>query len=285
VAVRRFTLALTFLILTGCESLRPPPENLFARLASFPPVAVWLLGELHDHPDHQRIERDTVQWLATQGRLAALVLEMAEQGRSTAGLPATAPEAQVRAALGWGPGQNEGWPWAQYGPVVMAAVRAGRPVLGANLPRARLREAAQDQSLDARLDAAALQLQSDAIREGHCHALPEHQITPMVRMQIARDLAMAQVTAEAVSQATRPEAGLPGPTVLLVSGRGHADRRLGVPRHLVPLLQVKNLQIFVIFSVTDSEYSAIENIALADTILRSRPAEARDHCAAFKPRG
>ena len=45
------------------------------------------------------------------------------------------------------------WPWADYGPVVMAAVRAGVPVAGANLPRAQTRTAMQDSTLDARLPA------------------------------------------------------------------------------------------------------------------------------------
>ena len=39
--------------------------------------------------------------------------------------------------LAW---DDAGWPWAAYGPAVMAAVRAGVPVLGANRPRSRMRE-------------------------------------------------------------------------------------------------------------------------------------------------
>lgn len=179
-----------------------------------------LLGEQHDAPLHQRLHRQTVERLAQQGRLAAVALEMAEQGTSTAGLPPSADEAAVRAALRW---DDRGWPWAAYGPAVMAAVRAGVPVLGANLPRAQMREAMAQAALDAQLDPPALKAQQQAIREGHCGLLPEAQIAPMTRIQIARDRAMAQTLAGARQ---------PGKTVVLLAGAGHVDATLGVPRHL-----------------------------------------------------
>ena len=94
-----------------------------------------LLGEQHDAPEHQQLHQRFVQRLAEQGRLAALALEMAEQGVSTAGLPRDAPEAAVRSALRW---DEQGWPWPAYGPAVMAAIGAGVPVVGANLPRPQL---------------------------------------------------------------------------------------------------------------------------------------------------
>ena len=115
------------LALAACAA---PPE------AAPPRVDALLLGERHDVADHQRRHRDAVVQLAAQQRLAALALEMAEHGTTTAGLERGASEAAVRAALGW---DERAWPWAAYAPAVMAAVRAGAPVLGANLPRARMR--------------------------------------------------------------------------------------------------------------------------------------------------
>ena len=44
------------------------------RLQQWLPADVLLLGEQHDAPDHQRLQRDTVQWLAERGRLAVVVL-------------------------------------------------------------------------------------------------------------------------------------------------------------------------------------------------------------------
>jgi len=161
-----------------------------------------------------------VRALAQRGRLAGLALEMAEQGASTAGLPAASSEEAVRAALRW---DDRAWPWDRYGPVVMEAVRAGAPVHGANLPRSQLRAAMADERLDGLLDAAALAAQHEAIRSGHCGLLPERQIPAMARVQIARDRAMAE-TLQGLAR--------PGHSVVLVAGAGHVTPGLGVPRHL-----------------------------------------------------
>ena len=215
-------------LLTACAT-RPARLDAAeqAQLAALLPTDALLLGEQHDAAEHHRLERATVQWLAARGVLAALVLEMAEQGHGSAGLPRHASATQVRDALAW---DGQGWPWADYGPLVMAAVRAGVPVLGANLPRAQLRQAMQDRTLDTRLPPAAWAEQQERIREGHCGLLPESQIIPMTRVQIARDIAMADTVARAVQ---------PGRTVLLVAGNGHVQRGLGVPMHLPPGVTVK----------------------------------------------
>lgn len=56
------------------------------------------MGEQHDSPDHQRLQRSVVQVLAERGILAAVALEMTEQGGTTTGLPSDASEQQVREA-------------------------------------------------------------------------------------------------------------------------------------------------------------------------------------------
>ena len=263
-------------LIAGCATTTlSPPEA--TRLAALLPADALLLGEQHDAPEHQQLERRTTEWLAARGELAALAIEMAEQGRSTAGLPRSASEAEVRAALAW---PEQAWPWASYGPVVMAAVRAGVPVLGANLPRTRLREAMADTTLDTRLPPAALKAQAERIREGHCNALPETQIRPMTRIQIARDLAMAEVLSSART---------PGRTVLLVAGNGHVQRGLGVPAHLGADIRSK-----VLSAHAESAQAATENAATtslgspsgalqaADLVWRTPPVPPRDHCAAFR---
>jgi len=130
--------SLAALLVAGCAHAPAlpfgPAET--ARLAALLPADALLLGEQHDAAEHQQLERRVVDWLAGRGELVALAIEMAEQGRNTVGLPRNAGEAEVRAALAW---TDKGWPWANYGPMVMAAVRAGVPVLGANLPRADAR--------------------------------------------------------------------------------------------------------------------------------------------------
>lgn len=212
-------------LLLGCAAPVRVPERVPAgwpqSLAQLLPSDAILFGEAHDAPAHQAMEAAAVQWLAAQGRLAAVVVEMAEAGTSTAKLPAQAQAANVRAALAW---DERLWPWESYGAVVLAAVRAGVPVLGGNLPRAAMAAARSDAALDLALPEAARAAQLDALREGHCGLLPEEMLPGMVRIQIARDQSMARTVAAAARG--------PGQTVLLIAGGGHVLRSRGVPMHL-----------------------------------------------------
>ncbi|MES1266024.1 MAG: ChaN family lipoprotein, partial [Variovorax sp.] len=201
------------------------------RVALLLPADALLIGEQHDAPEHHVMEREIVQALADSGRLAALTIEMAEEGNTTAYLPPTATESQVRTALSW---DEIAWAWSDYGPAVMAAVRAGAPVIGANLPREHMKDAMADVSLDAQLGDDARMAQRDAVRSGHCNLLPESQIAPMTRIQIARDRAMAQAVVKA---------RVPGKTVLLVSGAGHGNKQVGVPQHLPTDVSVKAVRM------------------------------------------
>ena len=69
-------------LLTSGKRLQPTlPAGPLSEAASSDVV---LLGEQHDAPEHHAIEREVVQALADAHQLAALALEMAEAGRSTA---------------------------------------------------------------------------------------------------------------------------------------------------------------------------------------------------------
>jgi len=226
----RLLSATALLLSLGSCSLQPRLSDE-ERLAAWLPADVLLIGEQHDAVAHQRVQQGLVATLAGRGQLAALALEMADSGQSTAGLPAGTSEEQTRRQLNW---NNEAWPWTAYGPVVMTAVRAGVPVLGANLPHSDMRASMADSQLDLRLPAPAFKAQQQLIRQGHCDLLPEGQITPMTRIQIARDRRMADTLAKAVQ---------PGKVVVLISGSVHADKQLGVPQHLPAGLQVKSVRL------------------------------------------
>jgi uncharacterized iron-regulated protein len=187
---------------------------------------VLLYGEQHDQPDQQRQVAQAVLELAARQRLAAVVLEMAESGGSTAQLPASADETAVKDALHW---SAAAWPWDSYKDVVMSAVRADVPVLGGNLPRAGMRAAMQNETLDALLPPAINAELKTAIREGHCGLLPQEHEGGMLRIQLARDQSMARTVAQALENAA------PGRQVLLLSGAQHAARDRGVPLHLQQL--------------------------------------------------
>jgi uncharacterized iron-regulated protein len=254
-------------LFAGCAGSGPAAQDtpVPRRALALLPADALLLGEQHDAPEHQVIERETVEALAARGRLAALAIEMAEEGHSTALLERGATEAQVQAALGW---NENAWPWAAYGPAIMAAVRAGVPVLGANLPRARMKDAMADVSLDAQLGADAHRAQQAAVRDGHCNLLPEAQIAPMTRIQIARDRAMAQ---------TILKARVPGKTVLLLSGAGHSAKAVGVPQHLPSDLAVKTVQL----QAGASPGLAREPDAF-DAVWQTPAVPEKDHCAALR---
>jgi uncharacterized iron-regulated protein len=251
--------------LAGCAAPSPSAADapIARRVVVLLPTDALLLGEQHDAPEHQVLEREAVEALAARGQLAALAIEMAEEGNTTRQLPAAATESQVQAALSW---DDKAWPWNAYGPAVMAAVRAGVPVVGANLQRAHMRDAMADVSLDAQLSDTARSAQQDAVRHGHCDLLPESQIVPMTRIQIARDRAMAQAIVKA---------RVPGKTVVLVSGAGHADKTVGVPRHLPTDVSVKVVQL---------QAGAPRDTGLAfDTAWPTPPVPERDYCADLRP--
>lgn len=254
------------LALGACAQPGPTVVDGEAPWQSLLPTALLLVGEVHDAPEHQALQARLVGELAQRGQLAALVLEMAERGRHTAGLAPNASEAAVRSRLGWdeSPGTG-GWPWATYRPVVMAAVRAGVPVLGGNLPRAQLREVMADPRLDLSLEPTALDRLHQRVREGHCDLLPAHQIAPMARVQIARDKAMA-ATAQSALRSER--------TVVLIAGNEHVRKDMGVPRHLPAAVPFKVLQA--------TPGSAAVPSGLSDVLWRSPARTEPDHCAALR---
>ncbi len=271
----RHAMALTALMLIGGCIGRPVSPILepaggtiaaatvtAARVDALLPADALLIGEQHDAAEHQQIEQQVVAHLAGRGLLAALAIEMADVGASTAKLKPTATEQQTQNALKW---NEKGWPWAAYGPAVMTAVRAGVPVLGANLPMTQMRGSMSDTKLDTQLPGPALKAQQQLIRIGHCDLLPESQITPMTRIQIARDRAMAQ---------TIEDVALPGKVVVLLAGNGHVNRQLGVPQHLPATLHAKAVQL--------RAGAATDQDSAFDSTWPTPPLAEKDYCAGLR---
>lgn len=232
--------------------------------------SAWLFGEQHDQPDHQKQAAEAVRQLANEKRLHAVVLEMAERGGDTTALPRDASEAEARAALRW---NEEAWPWNSYREVVMNAVAAGVPVHGGNLPRARLREAMREPKWDGAVPPEAHARLIEAVREGHCGLLPDSQLAPMVRMQLARDRSLAETLAEA-ARGAGPQA-----VVLMLSGSVHASRATGVPLQLpavAPQLPVRSIAF---------ASGAGREVPGFDEARPAQSAPSIDHCAELRQRG
>jgi uncharacterized iron-regulated protein len=281
---RRLAGLFALLVLAGCATPTPPTApaappsdapvtDVAARVHALLPLDALLLGEQHDNPDHQRIHHEVIEALAARGALGAVLIEMAPLGGSTQGLDASASEASVKAALRW---DERAWPWATYAPAVMAGVRAGIVVTGANLPRDQMPAAMRQTDMDLRLSGPALKAQQQLIRSGHCDALPEGQITPMTRVQIARDVAMANTIARAVGEA-RSDPMRSGKLVLLLAGSGHVDTALGVPRHLPPTLRSKSVLL-----LAQSAPSATKNAADFDHVWVTASVPDKDYCGGFR---
>jgi len=275
----RFLALLVLLFAAGCARVPEPrlfpeaPNDITVRTDALLPADVILLGEQHDAPEHQQIHQHVIARLAVDGRLGAVALEMAEAGRSTAALKSNSTQLQVQEALGW---NNKSWPWTAYGPAVMVAVKAGVPVLGANLPAAQMRSAMADTQLDTRLPGPALKAQQQQIRTGHCDLLPENQISPMTRIQVARDLSMAR---------TIEQAALPGKTVVLLAGSGHVDRLLGVPQHLPADMKLKAVLLRAGPSQDAAPVRGDTGRPPAFDVVWTTPAlPEKDHCAGLKAR-
>lgn len=226
---------------------------------------VLLLGEQHDATEHHQLHLAAVQALVEVGELAALVLEMADAGHATAALPATASPQVVQQALAW---RDSAWPWAAYGPAVMAAVAAGVPVLGGNLPRQRNAQVMKETEWDSRVPADTLQRQQNDVRIGHCNLLPPGQIPPMTRIQLARDATLAQTAAGAVMR---------GKTVLVLCGSQHAHRQLGIPLHLPPGLRLTTVRLAADGPRTDDAMAF-------DAVWHTAPLPPVDHCARLQER-
>ncbi len=235
-----------------------------ARLDALLPMDMLLLGEQHDAAEHQQIHQQVIAQLAQRGQLAAVALEMANAGASTAKLHPSSTEQEAKNALKW---NDKAWPWVAYGPTVMTAVRAGVLVVGANLPRDAMRASMADSTLDGQLPGPALKAQQQQIRIGHCNMLPESQITPMTRIQIARDMKMAE---------TLREVALPGKVVVLLAGSAHVDRMLGVPHHLPASLRVKAVQLRA------GDAAATDKADAFDAVWATPALPEEDYCAAFK---
>ena len=138
-------------------------------------------------------------------------------------------------------------------------------------------------------DAAARESLLAAVRAGHCHALPDEALGPMVAAQRLRDAALALPLQQA-----------PGRSLLL-AGNAHVDRRYGVPRYLDAARRQQALVVgFEPMPGMQAGESACPVAAADDApqAWRARAAELRaaydvvvftppppqavDHCAAFR---
>jgi len=191
-----------------------------------------LLGETHTHASHHRLQARLID-AASAERSPAVVLEMVPRERQSAidaWRAGAATASGFGAAVGWA---ERGWPdWSTYQPIVERALTRDLAIL-AGAPARETFAAVSQNGLDALAPARrrALRLHRPLpeakaarleriLRRAHCGEL-HAPIERMVALQRLRDAAMAE---------RMRAAGADG--AVLIAGRGHTRRDLGVPHYL-----------------------------------------------------
>jgi uncharacterized iron-regulated protein len=219
-------------------------QGVAAGAATAPTTApIWLMGEVHDNPDGHAYRLRDLQAKVTADWRPAILMEQFDVARQAELTRAwqTCKEAQcvIDAAGG------KGWQWDLYKPVIQLALAYRLPLVAVNLSRQELGQVMKEgfdsvfdantikaYGLDQPLPADWLKGQRIAIREGHCNALPEEMIDPMVNAQAARDVMFAKLLAEYAPQGA-----------VLIAGNGHVRKDLGVYVWLPSELQSR-VQVF-----------------------------------------
>jgi uncharacterized iron-regulated protein len=130
---------------------------------------------------------------------------------------------QVNEYLQW---DNEGWDWDYYGPLLHSAMQADVLINAANISNEEMMQvygAPTAAKIEGVLDEQTMAALEKDIDESHCGMLPESQFPAMVRVQQARDFAMAGSLA----------ASSPQQIQVLIAGNYHIRRDLGVPNYLL----------------------------------------------------
>ena len=250
------------------------PDAAWARAAEARHV---LLGEIHDNPEHHRLQRRALEALAKRGA-RALAMEQFDTEHQPPMDAARAKGADAEALADAGRFDREGWGWAFYRPLVEFAVAQGWPVLAANLSRKELRSTSSDAARIAALPAPpglVAALEKDMV-DGHCGHRPDPKtLAAMVNGQRLRDARMAA----ALEAAT-------GGTVL-IAGNGHVRRDRGVPLYLAKGGAFVVGHVEVRPGVTDPREhlsTGFEGAGSYDVVFFSARAEREDPCAAFLSR-
>lgn len=206
-------------------------EEVAGRLAQ---ADVILLGEVHDNPDHQRLQLAILEALYAMGRPPALLMEIFDrddqpviEALRAEGSPSAD---EIATAVGM---QARGWDWEAYRPLVQWVLDQGMALHAANISSADatriVREglaAVFDESERAELGLleplpeSIQHVLATYIVDAHCGYLPLERTGGMVDAQRARDAWMARLLAD-----------MGGGARVLVAGAGHVRADFGVPVH------------------------------------------------------
>ena len=270
-------------------------DALITRLAASDLV---ILGEIHDNPEHHRLQNAILQALIARGRRPALAMEQFDREHQAAldaaqAAPGATPESVAEA----GRFDRRGWDWPAYRPLLETALAHRLPLVATNLSRrdaralvsagpAGLGTLGEPELADrvARAGSPALKaaIESD-IENGHCgHRFAAPVLAGMVAAQQARDAVMAILSQRAALAGARQGA-------VLIAGSGHARRDRGVPAYLPKDtdLRVRSLAFResadpqAAPSPADRDTDPAADLATYDFVWPTLPAKREDPCRAF----
>jgi uncharacterized iron-regulated protein len=256
-----------------------------------------LLGEVHDNPDHHRLQAWIIEnsiKADTQHRPAMVfehirtnqqpALDQFKTLRETGG---AATSSDLFRLLDW---DKSGWPaQAMFAPLFDAVIRAGLAIYPASPPREKVRAVGRGEPSSLSLDdRARLKLDeplppplADALvtelKEGHCGALPDTAIPAMSAAQRYRDAAFADVLLAAADQHG---------SAILIAGNGHVRSDRGVPWYVRKRAPDKKVVAIVLAEVEPEKTDPASYVPrdangepAADLVIFTPRAERSDPCA------
>jgi uncharacterized iron-regulated protein len=221
-----------------------------------------LLGEVHDNPDHHRLQAWIVAALASMGRRPSVAFEMLSTDQEAA-LKAYLRERPNDAtglgdAVDW---ERTGWlGWQMYKPIAQSALDGGMPILPANLSRATIAAIAEQGlqvlgtsqvsalRLDEPLPSESLDHMRRDLAASHCQMLPRTMIDDMASILFARDAFMAAAMARGATVTDWDGA-------VLIAGSGHVRTDRGVPWHLARLAPGRSIASVGLIEVADDDHT------------------------------
>ncbi|MGI9380849.1 MAG: ChaN family lipoprotein [Methyloligellaceae bacterium] len=252
-----------------------------------------LLGEIHDNPDHHRLQAWLISSIALYDRRPAIIWEMISLDQSSAlevyTNPYEAPMAGLGGAIQW---STRGWPdWEIYLPIAETAFRYKLRMFPGDVSREEMQlvrdkgfqgletERRKSLGISQNLERGLMKDLQTALYESHCRMIPQKATAKMASIQRLRDAVMAE---QMITTGNRTGA-------VLIAGAGHTRQDRGVPWYLRQRLPDATIASLTMVEVTGTMTEAKDHVpesssgkAAADYVWFTARTKREDPCLAFQ---